>query len=398
MKRITIITIFLLSCFLLRGQTDDIDEPTTTFKFGGYVKADFLNSWYNNGDVGDTSPLKDIHFPAQIPVGDSDQNFNLDYHVKESRFNFDVKTKLLGEEIHGFVEVDFLLSAQGNERVSNSFAPRMRHFYFEWGNLLIGQTWSTFMIVVVPDDLDFAGAAEGLVFNRQPQIRYTLKNWQFAIENPETTLMDFQDPDVVETEKEIFPDVIVRRNFKLKRGFIGASFLNRVLSGKTDEGDEVKKQYAFGLSAGGKILVGDRGSDIRFMATYGTGLGRYTALGFTAGGVLNENQDINGIGSLNGYLAYNHYWKPEKWSSSFNISAYQAFNDEDLVSEEANDKAYSVSANLKFTPAKVLMFGVEFMHGYRALVNNDIDGSFQRIQFSAKYVFGYHNEVANEKR
>ncbi len=390
---------FLFISFACFGQkSEKKEEPTTTFKFGGYVKADFLNSWYNNGDVGDTSPLKDIHFPAQIPVGPEDQNFNLDFHVKESRFNFDVKSKLLGKDIHGFIEVDFLLSAQGNERVSNSFAPRLRHFYFEWGNLLIGQTWSTFMIVVVPDDLDFAGAAEGLVFNRQPQIRYTHKSWQFSIENPETTLMDFQDPTVVETEKEIIPDVVVRKNFTLERGFIGVSFLNRVLSGKTADGNDVKSQYAFGLSGGGKIMVGDRGSDIRFMATYGSGLGRYTALGFTAGGVLDENENINGIGSLNGYFAYNHYWKPEKWSSSFNVSAFQAFNDMDLVSEEANDRAYSVSANLKFTPSKVVMFGVEFMHGYRALANNNIDGSFNRIQFSAKYSFGYNNTVTNEKR
>ncbi len=101
---------------------------------------------------------------------------------------------------------------------------------------------------------------------------------------------------------------------------------------------------------------------------------------------------------MNGYFAYNHYWKPEKWSSSFNVSAFQAFNDMDLVSEEANDRAYSASANLKFTPSKVVMFGVEFMHGYRALANNDIDGSFNRIQFSAKYSFGYNNTVTNEKR
>jgi len=397
MKNVIPIIICLLFHISLLSQTDTVSEPSTTFKFGGYIKADFLNSWYNNGDVGDTSPLRDIHFPAQIPVGPKDQNFNLDYHVKESRFNFDVKTKLLGEEIHGFVEVDFLLSAQGNERVSNSFAPRLRHFYFEWGNLLIGQTWSTFMIVVVPDDLDFAGAAEGLVFNRQPQIRYTAGKWQFAIENPETTIMDFQDAAIVETEKEVFPDVVVRRNFSFEHGFIGVSLLNRLLSGKTDVTNDVKTTYTFGLSGGGKFMVGDRGSDIRFMATYGSGLGRYTALGFTAGGVLDQEQNIKGIGSLNGYVAYNHFWKPERWSSSFNVSAYQAFNDSALVSQEANDQAYSLSANLKYTPAKVLMFGVEFMHGYRGLLSG-VDGSFNRIQFSAKYSFGYNNTVTNEKR
>ena len=141
MKRLTIgLAFVLIKITVLWGQNSD--EPTTTFKFGGYVKADLMNSVYHNGDVDGDIPLRDILFPAQIPVGDGDRNFNLDYHVKESRFNFDVKTKLLGEEIHGFVEVDFLLSAQGNERVSNSFAPRLRHFYFEWGNLLMIWSWS----------------------------------------------------------------------------------------------------------------------------------------------------------------------------------------------------------------------------------------------------------------
>ena len=75
MKRILISAICLSLSLFSYSQADEKEEPTTTFKFGGYVKADFLNSWYNNGDVGDTSPLKDIHFPAQIPVGPEDQNF-----------------------------------------------------------------------------------------------------------------------------------------------------------------------------------------------------------------------------------------------------------------------------------------------------------------------------------
>ncbi len=394
----TSLLLFILSISLSFAQEEQTTENRTTFKFGGYIKADFINTWYNNGQVSSTSPMKDIHFPAQIPVGDSENNYNLDFHVKESRFNFDVNTELLGQSIHGFIELDFLLSAQGNERVSNSFAPRMRHFYFEWGKLLVGQTWSTFMIVVVPDDLDFAGAAEGLVFNRQPQIRFTQNNWQFSLENPETTLMGFQDPGIVESEKEILPDLIIRRNFTFEKGFIGVAVLNRALNGKTTNTQETKTKYAFGITSGGKFSVGSKGSDIRFMGTYGTGLGRYTALGFTSAGVVDQDRNIHGIGSINGYVAYNHYWKPEKWSSSFNVSAYQAMNDMDLVSMEANETAYSFSGNLKYSPAPELLFGVEFIHGYRGLADGMTSGSFNRLQFSAKYSFGYKNSIANEKR
>jgi len=36
-------------------------------------------------------------------------------------------------------------------------------------------------------------------------------------------------------------------------------------------------------------------------------------------------------------------------------------------------------------------------HGYRGLLDGT-GGSFHRIQFAAKYVFGYHNIVADEKK
>jgi hypothetical protein len=133
--------LLLLCIMLLPGMVNGqafIDS--TTFKFGGYIKTDFISTWYQNGDVDGGSSLRDFHFPGLIPVGPADQNYNMDFHVKESRFNFDVSTQIKGQKIHGFLEMDFLLSSQGNEKVSNSFAPRLRHFYFEWKRMLIGQT------------------------------------------------------------------------------------------------------------------------------------------------------------------------------------------------------------------------------------------------------------------
>lgn len=400
MRKLLFIVLILTPSFsqLLIAQNDSTKNNKTTFGFGGYIKGDFLHTWYHHGDIASESPMKDIHVPSLIPVGPTDINYYQDAHIKESRFSFDINTEVLGRNIHGFLEMDFLLSAQGNERISNSFAPRMRHFYFEWGNFLFGQTWSTFMIVVVPDDLDFAAAAEGLVFNRQPMIRFSYKNWQFALENPETTLMNYRDPTVFESEKEARPDVIIRRNFEFRNGFLGISAIGRRLNGVAPGTREDKRTYTFGFSTGGKFIVNENGDDLRFMTTYGSGLGRYVGLGFTSGGVFDQNGEISGIRSLNGYLAYNHFWVPQKWSSSFNFSAFEAFNDLNIVSESANEIAYSLSANLKYRPAPELLFGIEVMYGYRELANNMDYGSFSRIQFSAKYSFRYQNSIANEKR
>ncbi|TNF71635.1 MAG: porin [Bacteroidetes bacterium] len=391
MKKYGLLLCALVTMTCVHAQVID----STEFAFGGYIKTDFINTWYMNGEVGSESPLRDFHLPSQIPIGPRDENFGLDFHVKESRFNFDVTTKILGKEIHGFLELDFILSSQGDEKVSNSFNPRLRHFYFEWDRLLIGQTWSTFMIVVVPDDLDFFGATEGIVASRQPMIRYKHKNWMFALENPETTLTRYQESGVEVSEKEILPDVVVRRNFTGDWGMVGIAAIYRTLSG-VDTLDNKKRTPAFGLTAGGKLKVGQRGDDFRFMATGGTGLGRYLAANFVAGGVLDENIDINAIPSINGYVAWNHYWMEEKLSSSFNVSGFKAFHDSDLIGGGANAAAFSISGNLKYNPVKQMMLGMELMTGYRE-VENGINGRFYRLQFSARYSFGYKNRAVYEK-
>lgn len=390
---ILLLSILLVQVGCLEAQTL-IDS--TSMRFGGYVKVDFISSWYRNGDISSESSLRDVHLPALIPVGIADPNFNLDSHVKESRFNFDVQTQIKGQKIHGFLELDFLFSGQGNEKVSNSFSPRLRHFYFEWKQMLIGQTWSTFMVVVLPDDLDLVGAMDGIVLSRQPQIRYKAGNWWFSVENPETTVVLYQDSQILVTEKEVFPDLIARRNFSGDWGNWAIAGMFRTLNGKDSTG-AVTKEPGFGLTTGGKIYLGNRGDDIRIIATYGQGLGRYLSAGFISGGVIDANMNINAIESFNGYISLNHYWIEEKLCSSFNVSGFKAFNDASLVGPGVNTIAYSLSGNLKYTPVKKLMLGAEFMTAYREL-EDGINGRFHRFQFSAKYSFGYTDTALIEKK
>ena len=71
-KVILCITLFS-SIISFSQENDSIKKVTTSFQFGGYAKADYLYSLYHNGDVSDSSPLRDIHLPSQIPVGDVDE-------------------------------------------------------------------------------------------------------------------------------------------------------------------------------------------------------------------------------------------------------------------------------------------------------------------------------------
>ncbi len=381
----------LLSSVTIYGQNDSL--KITSFKFGGFIKTSALNTLYNNGDLSDGNILNNIHMPNEIPIGPSDQNFDNNFIVQESRFNFDVKTKLLDKEVHGFLEFDFLFSGQGNPNISNSYVPRLRHFYFEWDRFTIGQTWSTFMIVVLPDEIDFTGAGEGIVLNRQPQVRYKFKNWWFSVENPTATINKFNESVISRTTDNILPDIVARRNFDGDWGTWSIAGIFRTLSSKDPT------RYAtvgYGFTTGGKIHVGSRGDDIRMILIAGTGLGRYVGFGFIAGASQYEDGNISTIPSVSGYIAYNHYWTPKKLSSSFSISAFNAYN-KSIAVPTVNKTAYSLSGNIKYDILPVLRGGLEYMYASRE-VNDGTNGSFHRIQLSLKYIFGYHNSVADEKK
>ena len=153
--------------------------------------------------------------------------------------------------------------------------------------------------------------------------------------------------------------------------------------------------FGFGITTGGKLRIG-KTDDIRIIATYGNGLGRYLAAGFLPGAARQMDGALKPISTLNGYVAYNHFWA-SKLSSSFSVAAYQAFHDEAIVSQDINNSSYSISGNLKYDPVPQLPFGVEYMYGYRELLAGT-NGAFHRVQLAAKYTFGYHNAVADEKR
>jgi DcaP outer membrane protein len=358
-------------------------EKKTTFSFGGFAKLDFMSTSFNNGAPGLDSPIRDIHLPSVIPIG-GNRTFDTHFHVKESRFNFDLNTELNGKKVHTYIELDFLLSKQGDQRVSNSYSPRIRHFYFTYGKWTFGQTWSNFMNVIIPDDLDFAGAAEGIVFNRQPQVRYSTNNWHFALELPETTITPNGGGAFITSSGGI-PDMTVRRTFSGDWGNMGVSVIARELRYYEANGDR-HGTMGFGLSTGAKLNVGEK-DDFRISATYGNGLGRYLALAFLNGAVIRDDLDLETINSFNGYASYLHHWN-DKWRTSVNYSFLSADNNAVYTGQEANKGAMSLSANIINSPAPQLMFGVEMMYGYREL-EGGTKGDFYRLQFSAKYSFKY---------
>ena len=188
----------------------------------------------------------------------------------------------------GFIEMDFW-GGGGNEIVSNSANPRIRHAFVKYKDLTVGQTWSTFMNTsAIPESADFAGATTGLVFIRQGQVRYNVGDFQVSLENPESWGGD--------TANDSVPDVIARYNFKGDWGSVSVSGLARQLN--TTLGNS---ESAFGASVAGRIKTGEK-DDIRFQFHQGE-LGRYVGVAAVKDLYDEEVEDVTSV-----LVAYRHFW------------------------------------------------------------------------------------------
>jgi hypothetical protein len=353
------------------------------FKLGGYIKTDISYSDYSGGSVTAENVGRDFYIPSMVPVGGTGESAMLDYHMKASRIFFRSDHVFdNGDTLRSYVEVDGQLPPGGDERVSNSYNPRIRHAYLGYNKWLFGQTWTTFFNVdALPENLDFIGPAESTVFGRQTQIRYTSGPWMFALENPETTVTPFGGGPGIVTDDNNLPDLVLR--YKHSSGITVAAMFRQL--GCEDPPVGINDTTSgFGVSLSGKHLIGER-DDIRWMATTGDGLGRYLGLNTANGAVLTANGELEAIGSTGIFGSFRHFWN-DRWRSSFTVGRLDVDNDTRLTGTQVTAAARSYHLNLIFNAAPELDFGVEVMLAEREL-ENGAEGDLTRFQFSAKYGF-----------
>ena len=304
---------------------------------GGYIK---LDARYVNGDVA----YRDFWIGAGAPLAESASQFRI--FANETRFN----TKYVHGDVTGFIEMDFL-GGGGNEIVSNSAHPRLRHAFIKYKNVLAGQTWSTIMNTsAIAETADFAGATIGLAFIRQGQIRYTHNNFQIAIENPETWGGDTANDDS--------PDLIGKYTFKGDWGNVSVAGLARSLT--TASGDS---ESAVGISVAGRIKTGGK-NDLRFQVHKGD-LGRYVGVALA--------KDVAGekVEDVTSYLvAYRHFWN-ESLRSTFLYGNAEA--------DESGAERSQWSVNLFTNYTKELAVGVEV--GNFSIDELDKDSDYAQLSF-----------------
>ncbi len=369
----------------------------TKFTYGGYIQLDAIHSEYSDGKPNNL--IEDFYVPSLVPVepanGNSDSYNSTNFSAKTSRFFFTTATKTDAGLLSSRVELDFILSNQGDERISNSWSSRLRHAFVKWdysasSSILAGQSWSTFFNVsALPNVLDFVGPA-GTIFIRQPQIRWSIGDLQLAVENPATRLND-SDGSTYYDNGQHMPDLVARYNGKLGDLNWTAAAMGRQLRYETrsDAGaieDDSDEQWGYALSLSGKWQFGR--DDLRFMLNVGDALGRYMGLNAFNDGYIKSNGSIETFDQWGAFLAYEHYWS-DRWRSTFSVSASGADNpsERQYAGADGLAKEYqSLHANLNWLPAPKLSLGGELILANKELEDGR-DGDMSRVQFAVKYAF-----------
>ena len=374
----------------------------TTFKLGGFVDLDTHVSNFTQGALGSGSGGRDFHIPFTTPVQSLDANGTpvdnegstvTDLTAQATRFAVTAQREVGGKKATAYIETDFLLAnVEGNERISNSFSPRLRRAYIDYNGWRIGQEWSTFQNTsAIPESASFFTLAEGQIFIRQPQIRYTKGNFQFALENANATVIPSggTSPLGVVADASLVPDAVARYNLKGSFGNVSLSAIGRQLwfdptaPDGTPLGSESRGDFGWGLSAAGRVKLG--AGDVRFSVSGGEGLGRYIGLNLVAGAAVDPlTGDVEAIQSIGGHIAYRH---PLSDNTRFSLGVSQlSVDNPDFVAGSISDRARSAFAALFWDPIPKVTFGIEGLLGDRR-TEDGADGALRRATFSAKYGF-----------
>ncbi len=384
-ERFQVGVLILGSLFSFQSQAVDLGNfGETSVSLQGYIKVDSMVSNYDSDNLSPNHVSRDFYIPSTIPLSNGKEQTVLDMHARQSRFAIKTKRDVEGNILKTYLELDFMVTPGGDERISNSYSPRMRHAFFSYGNWTYGQTWSTFMNVsALPDTLDFIGNTDATIFVRQPQIRYTNGPFQVSLENPETLVTPFGGGARIVTDDNVFPDMVLRYNYDSDYLTFALAGLARQLRYISTTANIDSSTSAYGLSFSGSLKIGQ--DDIKFIINTGSGLGRYIALNIADDAVINADGNLETIASEGKGVSYRHYWN-NKWRSNIAYSSINVDNDIALTGTSVSKKSASTRINIIYAPIQNLYFGGEISYAKRELENGN-HGTLKRLQFSTKLVF-----------
>jgi hypothetical protein len=371
-------------------------EKEPSFEVYGFAMLDYIQ------DFKRVNPAwEDTLRPSRIPTvaGQYGSDGQASLSPKQSRLGVQANLPVEGKDLYTKLEFDWFGVGVDEGKVT----PRLRHAYGQWGQWLAGQTHSLFMdIDVFPNVIDYWGPA-GLVFLRNPQIRWTPIDGEYtaavAIERPTNDIdpgtLRTVDPGFVPLSEggnlqtdEKLPDLTAQVRRKGNWGHAQlAGILRRVgfdtvgNFNSTPKGKSIG--WGFALTSMLKVVDFDK---LILSGVYGRGIASYMNDGGTdlapAGTAGAPEASVVPLFGLTAY--YEHAWS-EHWNSVFGYSRTQVEN-RSLQSGSAFHSGEYASANILYLPAKSILIGAEALWGRRK-DNDGNQGNDIRSQISFKYSF-----------
>lgn len=363
--------------------------PGTRFSYGGFIKLDAMITDTTDGEIADGSVGRMFYLPSSIPVGGADEAQDTDMGAQFSRFWFSADAETEGgHKLKGYLEFDLFGggSINGNEVATNTYGVTVRHAYVTFDNWLAGETWSNFQDVAsLPDAVDFIGPTEGSVFVRQAQVRYTKGPWSFSIENPETTITPYRNVGArISSDDNLMPDLTARWQKKGDWGHFSVAALAREFKYENPATGIDDTAFGGGLSVAGRYNIG-KNDDIRYMATYGRGIGRYLGLGVASDTVLDASGNLEPLDGYGGFAAWRHAFSP-KFRTNVFYSFAEYDNDQALTGLGVTEGVRSFHVNFIYSPLPKVDVGAELIWGERAL-ESGAEGELRRLHTHVKYSF-----------
>lgn len=334
----------------------------------GNIRADLL--YQSEGGSADRLYNQINSVPLKGHNESSDQ---LKSTLAATRLGLDFKTA--DKDISGKIEVDFLGANDGL---------RIRHAYFNYGQWLIGQTWSNFAVPdYMPETIDALGYVGGAV-KRDAQIRYTHKF------NAETQLVT-----ALEDSKDALSNMrIPVLSTRLNQSFAdraGALSLRGMVSEKRTVADN---ELAWGVGLGAKY---DISAKTTLKADYYHVKGDSSLVSWTNQGfAIDANKNIMALNQFDSITVGVTQQFDSQWRGTLGYGYMKADENQDYIRylsdpTKANKTLWQAWANVFYSPKKPLSFGLEYVYGERkafvAAPNGQDTGEDNRFNAVAIYNF-----------
>ena len=351
------------------------NQPTlasgATFKVYGNVRLDA--SYQAEGSSADRLYNNINKVPLE---GQKEASDRFKSTLSATRLGMDVPSRHNGKNVAAKVEVDFL----GGSSLDNL---RIRHAYLNYGNWLIGQTWSNFAVPdYMPETIDALGYVGGAV-KRTPQIRYT-----HALSPNTHLVLAAEDPKDASSQMRI-PAVTARLNHQINED--GRFSLRTMANEKRTHADETIA-WGIGLGLQYKISPSTTFKTDYYHVKGDASFVSWTNPGFSQNAeakILDENEfDSITVGLTQ---QFNEKWRGTLGVGYMNADVSNRYKAGTVKIDEVNNKLWQGWANLFYSPIKPMSFGLEYVYGEREAIvnteNGNDTGQDNRVNAVAMYHF-----------